>query len=346
VVTSQTLARGSPRLRPARIRDHILAVLESPNRLKVAGILRILLGTIALLFFLAHFRERQLIWGPDGQIDWSYFANFAGPLKVIEFYAWSSTVGWSQVVYAISIVACLGFTLGVCPRVSAILLALLVRSAFDRNWEVLDGGHNILGLTLVYLSFADLRYAALWVPKPLKWLTQPLPSQIQTQILAFGDSIRRISHNLAMSVILIQIALLYFWSVFYKIGGHKWQDGTAVYYVMRANEFSLPGISQIIYTNATLVTLLTLSTLVFQMSMPFLMWNRKCKPYLFLAAASFHTGIAVFMGLVYFSMSMIAVDFAIFDDRAIESIEIRAKSLWESATRRSAPIGKSAQQDA
>jgi hypothetical protein len=45
-------------------------------------------------------------------------------------------------------------------------------------------------------------------------------------------------------------------------------------------------------------------TLVFEISFVFLVWNRRLRPVLLISAVLLHTGIAVFMGLVTFSLMM------------------------------------------
>ena len=45
-------------------------------------------------------------------------------------------------------------------------------------------------------------------------------------------------------------------------------------------------------------------TLVLEIGLPFLVWNRRLRPYVLVAAIFLHTGIATFMGLTVFSMFM------------------------------------------
>ncbi|MGW5276131.1 hypothetical protein ACWEQP_26910 [Streptomyces sp. NPDC004044] len=39
----------------------------------------------------------------------------------------------------------------------------------------------------------------------------------------------------------------------YKVQGKLWQDGTALFYIMRIPEFSLPGVSDLVHGNDMLV---------------------------------------------------------------------------------------------
>src|SRR5260370_41273569 len=47
--------------------------------------------------------------------------------------------------------------------------------------------------------------------------------------------------------------------------------------------------------------------LVFEVGFAFLIWNRRLRPIMLLAAVQLHVGIALFMGLVTFSLMMLTL---------------------------------------
>jgi hypothetical protein len=93
-----------------------------------------------------------------------------------------------------------------------------------------------------------------------------------------------------------------------------WQDGTAIYYVLRSNQFNLTPAGRALYHNGVLVALLTYSTLLFQAAWPWLIWNRYARPVLAMGAFALHLSIAYFMQLYWFSFVMIASECVIFSD--------------------------------
>lgn len=291
--------------------EKVRAYCTRPHRQYAASILRVGLGTIVFLLYAMHFHERAFLWGPHGQIDWAFYHG-SGTADPISLYLLNSSVAWSESLYWAGLTVSAAFVLGVYPRLTAIVFYLLARSTFDRNFLALDGGYNLLGLLSFYLLFADSGRHLMWLRLGAPSVVRKLGERLQPTL--------DIVHNAAMALIAGQICMLYFWSGFYKVTGHKWQDGTAIYYVMRAFEFSLPSLSHYIYLSAGLVALLTYSTVVFQMSFPFLMWNKRLKPIMFVAAFGFHMGIAVFMGLTMFSVTMIVADLSIFSDGFFERI--------------------------
>ncbi|HET6894396.1 MAG TPA: HTTM domain-containing protein [Candidatus Baltobacteraceae bacterium] len=300
--------------------------LMHPHRLVAASVLRVGLAFCGFLFYAMHFTERTFFWGPYGQLAWTKYVVANGHNDPFALYTFSSSPMWAEALYWLGILASLALLLGIYPRLTAILFYLLIFSTYNRDPELLDGGNNILYLLALYLCFADCgRYFCLlrlrssgklrrWY---VKWLARPLNAL----------------HNAAMIAVVGQVALLYFWSAFYKVTGHKWQDGTAIYYVLRVDEFQFPPFSSMIYENALLVTALTYATLLFQWTFPVLMWNRRAKAPLFLAAALFHTGIAIFMGLVVFSLTMVVADLAIFSDDAFLHLGAIVRSAYTHVSR-------------
>ena len=134
-------------------------------------------------------------------------------------------------------------------------------------------------------------------------------------------------HNAAAITVMLQICLVYFISSLYKAQGHEWYNGTALYYILRVNEFTLPGVNPLIYHNPLLVTFLTYSTLIFQVSFPFLIWNKRTKPLMLVGAVCLHLGIATIMGLAWFSLTMLSVDVIFLDDSAYFAISNRFNTV-------------------
>ena len=90
-----------------------------------------------------------------------------------------------------------------------------------------------------------------------------------------------------------------------QVDPRMWQEGTALYYILRVPEFSWPGVSEHIYRHGYLIAALTWATVFFQLTFPPLMLSRSWRLPALLAATTFHLGIAVLMNLWTFSIIMI-----------------------------------------
>jgi hypothetical protein len=194
------------------------------------------------------------------------------------------------------------FAAGLFTRVTSILFFIFTWSLYQRNAYALDGGDNLLVIIAIYLIFADLSALSLdrrFFRKPPEksyaWLSGML-------------------HNFAVTACLLQLAIVYFDAGFYKIQGHVWSSGTAVYYILRSNGFALPGWGDFIWRSAALVTIGTYGTILFEIMHPFLMWHPRLKYLIFTGAVLLHGSIGLLMGLVWFSLTMIGVHAVLFDD--------------------------------
>ena len=105
--------------------------------------------------------------------------------------------------------------------------------------------------------------------------------------------------------------------------GEYWQNGVALYYILRVNSYSWTGLGALLYTNEYVVVVLTYATVLFEIAFPFALFNRWTRRSILVAGVLFHLGIAVSMGLVAFSWMMLSLYFVFVSDREYE----RVKSL-------------------
>ena len=124
-----------------------------------------------------------------------------------------------------------------------------------------------------------------------------------------STSLANLTHNAAMVVIMAEVCLVYATAGWYKIQGSRWQDGTALYYPLKLDYFSpWPELSSLLGTSGVIVMLLTYGTVMVQVAFPFTLFNRRVKNVLLVAMMLEHAGIAVLLGLPFFSLAMIAAD--------------------------------------
>ncbi|MEV7400323.1 HTTM domain-containing protein [Streptomyces sp. NPDC091267] len=123
------------------------------------------------------------------------------------------------------------------------------------------------------------------------------------------DVIANLAHNATLVVIMAEVCLIYSTAGWYKIQGSRWQDGTALYYPLKLEYFTpWPGLSDILAASGVMVMVLTYATVIVQVAFPFTLFNRRVKNVLLVAMIGEHAGIALLLGLPFFSMAMIAAD--------------------------------------
>ncbi|WP_308312673.1 HTTM domain-containing protein [Streptomyces sp. ISL-11] len=123
------------------------------------------------------------------------------------------------------------------------------------------------------------------------------------------DALTHLLHNAALLVIMVEVCLIYATAGWYKIQGSRWQDGTALYYPLHLDYFSpWPELSHALAGNGIVVLLLSYGTVAVQVAFPFTLLNRRVKNVLLALMMAEHLGIAVTLGLPFFSLAMIVAD--------------------------------------
>ncbi|MEW2575180.1 HTTM domain-containing protein [Streptomyces syringium] len=146
----------------------------------------------------------------------------------------------------------------------------------------------------------------LWAAQGLWWLARRhAPGEPRTVLDAFAN----LAHNGALLVIMVEVCLIYATAGWYKIQGSRWQDGTALFYPMHIDYFSpWPALSHALASSGTVVLLLSYGTVAVQVAFPFTLLNRRVKNVLLAVMMAEHLGIALTLGLPFFSLAMIVAD--------------------------------------
>ncbi|MEV5490500.1 HTTM domain-containing protein [Streptomyces bobili] len=123
------------------------------------------------------------------------------------------------------------------------------------------------------------------------------------------DAISAMLHNTAMLTIAVQVCLIYATSGWYKVQGSRWQEGSALHYALNLEYFEpWPWLSGLLAANTVMVLLMSYGTVMLQVAFPFTLANRKVKNVLLAVMILEHVGIAVLLGIPFFSLAMVACD--------------------------------------
>lgn len=185
------------------------------------------------------------------------------------------------------------------PRVTGVL-HWWVSFSLHANALVLDGGDNVAAVLTLLLLPVTLTDARRW-----HWQEAPNAPVDGT------EELKRIVALVALWIIRLQVAGVYFHAAIGKFGVEEWTNGTALYYFLTSPSFGAAGwLSMLLWpilTNSILVTLLTWSVLVVEylLSAGLLIPKRR-RGLLLAVGIALHFGILVVHGLVSFSMTMFA----------------------------------------
>ncbi|MEU6061982.1 HTTM domain-containing protein [Streptomyces sp. NPDC047097] len=281
---------------------------------------RLLLGFVGLMYYVGQYQERNYLFGPDGVLP---HEEFTAQLTGFSLYALSASPWYFQLLYHLGIAVALAVTLGVGGRPGLALHWVLLWSVYQRQPGLLDGGDNLAYVVIPFLLLTRC-YDRFALPTGLaNRLVQRLPGRLRALSVPF--------HNLGVLMVAVQICLVYVVSGLYKVMGEEWQDGTALFYIMRVAEFELPGWSNLVYENDLLVVLGTYGTVAFLVYFPLGVLVPALRPWAAVASICFHLSIAFFMGLTGFALTMIACDLVFLSgalDRALLWARGRLPRTW------------------
>ncbi len=287
-----------------------------PRCLIGASLLRVIAGTTIVYQFLINHAQRRYLFGPDGVFPWEDFIHHASLSGQLSLYALSRSTWWFEFLYHAGIVVAFAWTCGWRTRLTTPLTWALWLSMHWRTPHLWDGGDNLMQIVLIYMIFADVgahfTLCRRRGPAPARDL--PHPSMVV--------------HNAAMLALALQVSFVYLVAGLAKVSGESWPSGVALYYALRAPEFRLPGVSELIWQNAGVLVPLAYVTVAFQIAFPFFLFLNRFTRHLAVAVAvMFHLGIGMVMGLVTFASFLIAADLALVGDAEYRGLAAGARWL-------------------
>jgi antimicrobial peptide system SdpB family protein len=188
---------------------------------------------------------------------------------------------------------------GYRPRVTGVI-HWWVSFSLSVNALLVDGGDaaaSVLTLLILPVTLTD----------PRVWHWQPCPVATGTH----RNDARRLIALVALTMVRVQVAGIYFHAAIGKFQVEEWRNGTAIYYFATSPVFGASGIVHdivlAVLVHAVPITLLTWSVLVLEyflsaaLVMPKRFWG-----VLFWLGIVLHAGIMLIHGLVSFSVIMFA----------------------------------------
>jgi hypothetical protein len=235
------------------------------------------------------------------------------------WYSWSiwyhvTDPNWMLAIHLAFLGVMVLFTLGFCTRVTSALTWLAALSYYHRSEITLFGVDTMQNILLLYLMIGPSG-AALSLDRFIsRWW-------IRHQRAAHGlapapdePPAPSASANLALRLLQVHFCVIYLAAGTSKLLGPAWWNGTAIYLTMANFEFSpLAYSSQIgllrwLCQNRWLWEIVmtggTWFTVALEISLPFLIWNRRLRLLMVSCSVLLHTSIALTMGLTVFSLLM------------------------------------------
>ncbi|GAB3598325.1 HTTM domain-containing protein [Microbacterium tumbae] len=293
------------------------------------AVTRILFGLTAIGLLAANFGTRLYTFGPGSAWNGELAEPVSDFSKIWFFSAFHAVMGNAALytlLYALLGVLAVLFTIGWRFRIVHPIFFCMWVGFIEANDMVGDQGDNMFRIALLLLFFADP--AARWSidarrrAKSGEWFT---PGGSFSQI-------GTVLHNLALVALTAQVCFVYASGALFKAGGDPWAEGYAVYNPLHTARFGTwPVLSELFTSWGPGVVLLSWGSILLQVAFPLMLLTRPTRLVGLVGILSFHIGIAVLMGLPWFSLTMIAIDSIFIRDRTWSRLSTGVAKRWEAA---------------
>jgi hypothetical protein len=178
---------------------------------------------------------------------------------------------WLFVFFAAYLLSAICLTLGLWTRTAATAVWLGLVSLHHRNPLILNSGDTFL------------RIAAFWL------MLSPAGLALSLDSWRRGAAVPK-AEPWAQRMIQLQISTLYASTVWLKLSGSDWIDGTAVYYVTRLPEFARFPVPYV-FDHMWTIRALTWGTLVIELALAGLVWVPRLRRWILLGGVLLHLAI-------------------------------------------------------
>lgn len=214
---------------------------------------------------------------PDGALRW-------GLLELVDSSA-AVYVAW-----ALLLASAVALLVGWHSRIAAAIAFVLLTSFEQRNPFVFNAGDALIRIIAFYLVLAPAGAALSFSRRRAEPGAPVFPERAPW----------------ALRLVQLQLSVIYLASVIEKLRGHTWRDGSALAYALQLDDYQR--FSPDWLTASPVVgALATWGTLIVELSVGVLVWNRRLRPYVLVAGAALHVAIALTIRVGYFSAAMLVL---------------------------------------
>ena len=201
---------------------------------------------------------------------------------------------------------------GLFTRGSLIVALICMTSLHQRNIWMLSSAEVLMRLITIYLICSPCGHSL------------SLDSFLSRYFNGFRQ--KRTWPIWSLRLIQIQISVVYLWTVWHKLKGETWLDGSAVYYATRLDSmknFTVP----FILDSTLMLKLLTWGTLLIEFSLGAFIWIKEYRKIVIFVGIIFHLGIEYTMSIPFFELFMICLLINFFTPEELRAFVMKGKEL-------------------
>ncbi|BBY18005.1 HTTM domain-containing protein [Mycolicibacterium litorale] len=247
------------------------------------GLVRIAFGLLMTAWTLSLYPSLDDLFGPAGVVPRSPTPDFTWSLFRLLPDDRAVLIGW-----IVLLAASLALTVGWHSRLAAILVFVLLVSFERRNPFVMNAGDVLLRIEALFIALAPSGAA--------------LSLDQRRRAGSFWNA--EVRPLWAIRLMQIQVSVIYVSTVVAKLHGETWQDGTAVAYSLRQRDLLFFTTPTWITDTLVISNVLSWGTLVIELAIGLMVWNRRWRPWVLAGGVVLHLCIFVSMAIGLFSLAV------------------------------------------
>lgn len=288
------------------------------------GLLRIMLGTMAVIALSMTLLLFNDWYTPDGFVPrelsdrflrydshvvwqntpWEFHLPFGPPRLTL--LPWGDNAAVTLGVYLLTLASAVAFTLGWRTRIAGLILVAGMVSIHTRTPFIIHSGDSLLRLCLIYLVLSPSG-AALSLDRRRELRQKGLPPETPfTPVRVTGQRL-----------IQYQTALCYLATVWWKIFGTFWIDGTATFYPSRMHEFSRFPVPEFLERQPFL-GLTTYGTLIVEVALGTLFFWKPARKWVLISGLALHAYIEYRFNIPMFAFIITSTYIAFYEGDEVE----------------------------
>lgn len=270
------------------------------------AVVRIGFGFVAILWTLSQIPTLLTFYGPDGVLPTlPEYGPAAWTLLSISTSA-PVVIG----LWVATLLGAVGVMIGFRTRLATLLLFVGVLSFERRDPYLLNAGDLLLRALAFYLLFSPAGEALSldrWRRARERFWEFPLRAPWTLRLIQ------------------IQLSIIYFATLWGKMQGDLWRNGTAVSYALRIDDIHRFPTPSFLTDSGVLSELMTFGTLLLELSLAIFVWNRTLRPWVLALGVLLHVSIAFSLMVGFFTLLILTTYLAFLPPETASSLVLSAR---------------------
>jgi hypothetical protein len=282
----------------------------APEPTSTLALLRIAFGVIVLAWALSLMPDLAAFYGSRGIEPVAPAYDVPGIwtiLTVVDGYAAAVALTVALAAAAVCLIA------GYRTRLSSLIVFVGLISLERRSPAVFNSGDGLLRIMALFLMLSPAG-ASLSVDR---W---------RTARDRFWEFPARAPW--ALRLMQVQLSVVYLGSVWEKLHGAPWTDGTAVSYALQLQDFQRFAAPDLISHSMLVSSVMSYWTLAVELMIGVLVWNRKVRPLVLALGVGLHLGIDMTLRIGFFSVAILTAYVAFVSPDTASRVVLAARERY------------------